>query len=121
MFLFKLRPIDTKNDKLVFETINKNEVIIGNTEVPLSSIKNQEENDLELENISENNENEAFLTLKLKLTLIWNFVEKYTLDYEMITDKSKKSNEMYYKTKEVKDNLGRLFEILSCDNEKNMI
>lgn len=89
-FLIISRPINTKNNKLVFETINQNN-IIGYSEVPLSSISNQEQYDLELENTSEHDEREILMALKLKVTLIWNFVQKYTLDYEMYTDKAKNS------------------------------
>lgn len=117
-YLIISRPINTKNNKLVFETINQNN-IIGYSEVPLSSISNQEQYDLELENTSEHDEREILMALKLKVTLIWNFVQKYTLDYEMYTDKAKKFQDMYIKTKTIIDNLSRPFDLLSYEMEKS--
>ena len=84
----------------------------------MSSISNQEQYDLELENTSEHDEREILMTLKLKVTLIWNFVQKYTRDYDMLANKAKKFEVIYNKTKTIIDNLSRPFDLLSYEAKK---
>lgn len=87
-------------------------LLVGSNEIPLSSITNQEEYDLDLE-INNENDNEPILSIKTKLTFIWSQLQKYTEEFELNKKKIDKFNSILTKSKNIRDNLDKPFNILS--------
>lgn len=103
---------------MIFEILDgKNE--LGKSEVPLTSITNQEEYDLDLEITSEVNSSQVLLVLKTKVTFIWNFYEKYKEEKNLYDKKASKNEEMYQKTEIVLSNLNKPFNLLNTVIERN--
>lgn len=110
--------MNSRNQRLIFEIWDRNNEL-GKSEVPLSSITNQDEYDLDLEITNEHNDREVLLVLKTKVTFIWNFYNKCEEDRNLYEKKAEKSQEMYSKTKNVLDNLNKPFNLLSVQLDKS--
>lgn len=86
--------------------------MVGSNEIPLSSITNQEEYDLDLE-INNDNDNEPILSIKTKLTFIWSQLQKYSEEFELNKKKIDKFNSILTKSRNIRDNLDKPFNILN--------
>ena len=107
----------SRNQKLIFEISDRNNEL-GKSEVPLSSITNQEEYELDLEITSDNNDKEVLLVLRTKVTFIWSFLQKYEEQRNFLIKKAEKNEEMHKKTKVILDNLDKPFNLMSVQLDK---
>lgn len=95
---------------------------IGKNEIPLSTINSQTEYDLDLILTNEMNDSENLLTIKIKITFIWNLYEKYKGEYDVNLKKLEKYKNVVSKSIKIRDSLDKPFNILSFveqENQKN--
>lgn len=90
---------------------------IGRSEVPLSSLNNQQAYDLDLE-ITDAENNDLILTVKTKFTFIWSHKLKYQDELKQSKKREEKSLEIYNKTKNILDNLDEPFNLMSIEIDK---
>lgn len=86
---------------------------VEKNEIPLTSITNQDEYDLDLEITNKENEKEVVLTIKLNMTFIWSFEEKYQIEFDLNKKKIDKISSILEKSKKIRDSLDKPFSIFS--------
>ena len=86
---------------------------VEKNEIPLSSITNQDEYDLDLEITNKENEKEIVLTIKINMTFIWSFEEKYQIELDLTKKKIDKLSNIVERSKKIRDSLDKPFSIFS--------
>jgi hypothetical protein len=106
----------SRNENLVFEIFDKNNEL-GKSEVPLDSIQNQEEYDLDLE-ITDKSEKVVLMVLHTKTTFIWSYYQKYDELSSQINKKLESIQNVHEKTKKILTDLDKPFNLLNFELEK---
>lgn len=91
---------------------------IGSNEVPLSSIQNQEEYELELEISNKHDDRDPLLTIKTRMTFTWSHLQKYQDLSEFNEKKMEKFRNVIRKTKKIRDGLDEPFNIIEEIDKK---
>ncbi len=107
-----------RDDVLTVEVTNRG-IEVEKNEIPLTSITNQDEYDLDLEITNKENDKEILLTIKLNMTFIWSFEEKYQNEYDLNKKKLDKISSIVEKSKKIRDSLDKPFSIFSKIEEDN--
>ena len=92
---------------------------VEKNEIPLTSISNQEEYDLDLEIANKENDKEILLMIKINMTFIWSFEEKYQIEFDLNKKKLDKLSNIVEKSKRIRDSLDKPFSIFSQIEEDN--
>ena len=109
---------DINNDMLILEILN-NDNLMGKTTIPLSTFKNQQENEIELEIHDENNERNVLWTLKIKIILITSYYKLYQDNYNNAEKEFNNSLSMLEKINIALENLTDPFRFLQQIDVKN--